>query len=235
MKSLPIGSLVMLAVLAYSLMGMNFKTMLNMHSIVLVMVGTVAVLAMSTPANEIRALFKALWALTKNESGWVVLNKGLIDLSKRKDSVVGEIHPLIVYAQELWEQGLDSDMIVVLLTQKLDELNRASEQSVATMRNLAKYPPALGMTGTVIGLVSLFSHLGPDSKDKLGPSLALAMTATFYGLMLANMVLLPLADRLHVQHLSHVKKNEHVYRVLLLIEQGEPPSLIEGEVNAAVA
>ena len=99
------------------------------------------------------------------------------------------------------------------------------------MRNLSKYPPALGMTGTVIGLVAIFADLSSENRANLGPSLALAMTATFYGLLLANTLLLPLADRLQVMHSHKVRENELVFRVLLLLQQGEPKEMIVGQLH----
>jgi len=88
------------------------------------------------------------------------------------------------------------------------------------------------MTGTVIGLVALFSNLNAESRSMIGPSLALAMTATFYGLLLANALLLPLADRLHVRHLRAAELNEHIYHILMLIQKEEPLGVIEGEIHA---
>src|SRR5690606_26967501 len=108
------------------------------------------------------------------------------------------VNPLINYAAELWGQGIDPELFIVLISQRRDELERGHAGAVQALRNLAKYPPALGMTGTVMGLVSLFSVLGIDDKAALGPSLALAMTATFFGLVTANCLVTPLADHLHV-------------------------------------
>jgi chemotaxis protein MotA len=103
------------------------------------------------------------------------------------------------------------------------------------MRNLSKYPPSLGMIGTVIGLVTLFSNLTPENQKNVGPSLALAMTATFYGLLLANGLLMPLADRLYVRHLAQVQLDEQVYRILILIHRNEAEAMISEEVHSIAA
>ncbi|MCC6137386.1 MAG: MotA/TolQ/ExbB proton channel family protein, partial [Bdellovibrionaceae bacterium] len=90
-------------------------------------------------------------------------------------------------------------------------------------------PPALGMVGTVIGMVSLFQSLD-GNKQSIGPSLALAMTATFLGLVLANALVMPLADRLQLKHTQEKQHLTHIYQILLLIGQNEPQNLVEDEV-----
>ncbi|MGK5084272.1 MotA/TolQ/ExbB proton channel family protein [Bdellovibrionota bacterium FG-1] len=235
MITLPLGSLIMAAVLAFALGDMNPKTLLNMHSIILVFVGTIGVLGISSPGTEIVGLFKSLWALKNPDVSRQVINQGLRQLSRKRDAVVKKPHSLIGFAQNLWAEGHDPEIFGILLQQRVDELNSTTEQAVATIRNLAKYPPALGMTGTVIGLVSLFSGLTPDRRGQLGPSLALAMTATFYGLILSNVFLMPLADRIYVQHLRKSRQNEHICQVLMLIHQGESPDVIEEELGGHAA
>jgi len=235
MISLPLGSILMIAVLFFTMKDVSLVTYLNHHALVLVPIGTIAVLALATPGKEIKALWRSIVDLGKPEKSNDELNTALLSLAKRKDTRVENNHPMIAYAQDLWEQGLDFDIFTALLNQKREEMDSATEQGVAAMRNLAKYPPSLGMMGTVIGLVSLFSGLTDENRGLLGQSLALAMTATFYGLVLANVVLMPLADRLHVLHLRRQKLNDHVFQTLVLIQRGEPLAVIKDEINASAA
>lgn len=239
MKSLPIGVLLLVAVLAYTLSGQNLKIFLNLHSIILVFFGTFGVLFLATPTSIIKVMFRAIKNLFKNETSIAELQMQLLALGRKRNTRIGGAHPLVAYAQELWEQGIDPSLFRLMLAQRMEELNGRAERGVASLRNLAKYPPALGMTGTVVGLVNLFSSLGPDAKSQIGPALALAMTATFYGLILANGVVMPLADRLQVEHLNQVRINDQVFQGLLLIHAGEPLSVfsdasdeIEGDSRA---
>jgi chemotaxis protein MotA len=235
MISFPIGIVFMVVVLAVALGGASLSIFLNVHSLVLVIGGTFATLALSTPTVEIKELYNRVMAIWKGPTSEKDIHSDLTSLIRNRDSQIKSFHPLIVYAQDLWEKGVDSQMHMALLGRRMEELNTSSEKAVAALRNLAKYPPALGMTGTVIGLVSLFSHLTPDNRQGLGPLLALAMTATFYGLIAANAILMPLADRLYIMHLSEMRSNEHVFKVLLLIHQDEAPKVIEDELNAVTA
>ena len=127
-------------------------------------------------------------------------------------------------------QGISQDLFVVLLSQKRKEIEQRSVDAIQCLKNLAKYPPALGMAGTVMGIVTLFQSLD-GGKDKIGPALALAMTATFFGLAIANGIVMPLSDRLQIRHLSQTHYLTNVYQVLLLINQDESSHLIEEEVQ----
>ena len=237
MMSMPLGALVMAGVLVLILANpeTNIKAFANVHSIVLVFAGTLAILGISSPMSSIRSVGSVLRLLIRPETSNEGLNQALIELSKRRGASVQVNHPLIAYVQGLWEQGLDADTVQALMRQRMDQLNREAETAVVTVRNLAKYPPALGMTGTVLGMISLFANLTAESRGKIGPQLALAMTATFYGLILANVVLMPLADRIQVIHHEESKRNKHVFKILTMIQQEQPASVIRDEVYGKAA
>ena len=90
------------------------------------------------------------------------------------------------------------------------------------------------MAGTVMGMIALFSSLDQQS-DSIGADLALAMTATFFGLILANAFVAPLADRLQVQQVRDQRLYQAIYELLLLINAGEPVSLVHDEVQSRAA
>ncbi len=231
MKSLTSGMLILIFVFAMTFHGVDSSVFYNAHSFIIVVLGTLGIFALSTPPVGILNVFKSLMKLSVPDKSVDFYNEQLLAVNKKRDVQLSDSHPLIVYAQELWIKGLDSEMIPALLTRRMQELNGDTLRVTSALRNLAKYPPAMGMTGTVIGLVTLFSHLQPENRSKLGPSLALAMTATLYGLLLANAFLMPLADRLHLIHLHHSEVNQYICKILLLIHQGDGESIVEDEIN----
>ncbi len=235
MSSFPIGLIAAIVILIYSLGSTDAKTFINAHALVLVLGGTFAVLALSTPIKDLIHIWRSVQSIFKPETSLQLLQEDLNQLSRSKKSSSQSGHELMIYAQTLWEKGVDSQMFMALLGRKMEEMMGSTEQSIALLRNLAKYPPALGMTGTVIGLVSLFSNLTPENKTSLGPLLALAMTATFYGLILSNILLMPLADRIQVMHITRAKEIELVFKVILLIHQNEAKNVIEDEIYGRAA
>src|SRR5207253_6867139 len=79
-------------------------------------------------------------------------------------------------------------------------------------RAIGDCAPAFGMIGTLIGMVQMFANMTDPSK--LGPLMAVALLATFYGAALANLLCLPIADKLHLkrseEHTSELQSRGHL-------------------------
>lgn len=229
MISFPIGLILTSVVFVLSVGLENLSLYYNYHSLLIVLGGTATIFLFTTPTGVIKNLFRETFHLFKPTKNWEIIKNNLVQVSKSKTANSKTDNELIDYAQELWSQGVAADLFVVLLSQKKRELEQRSVNSIQSLKNLAKYPPALGMAGTVMGIVSLFQSLDAG-KDKIGPALALAMTATFFGLVIANALVMPLADRLQVKHIEDKNYLLHIYQILLLINQNEAQQLIEEEI-----
>ncbi len=230
MISLILG--LVLSILIFAL-GMNKETLFfyfNIHSIILICGGTLAVLFSSNTMLVIKNLITELKNLFKSDLDLALSSNELKKLATNRFEKIESKDPLINYAFDLWSQGIPAEMFIVLVSQKRKELEQKSLDAVHCLKNLAKYPSALGMVGTVMGIVELFKKLESD-KSQIGPAFAAALTATFFGLVLSNVIIMPLADRLHVKHISQKKYLQHVYQILLLINQNEASHLIENEVT----
>jgi chemotaxis protein MotA len=208
---------------------------LQAHSIVVVFGGSLAVFLLATPEIVTKDLFqKAIKLMFKNEEKFSDYSQSLEALSKNKYTKTNSANILINYAQDLWEQGVDPYLFIGLISQKKDELETEIVASIQCLKNLAKYPPTLGMIGTVVGMISMFNQL-QTAKDQLGAHLAIAMTATFFGLGLTNLVISPMADRLSIRHLQQKKLYNNIYQIILLINNGEASSIISGKMEQKVA
>ena len=69
----------------------------------------------------------------------------------------------------------------------------------------------------------------------MGPALALAMTATFFGLVMANVAVQPLADRMQVALIEKKRLQKNIFQILCLVSDGEAPSIVEDEVASRAA
>lgn len=213
-----------------SAMGLeNTHLYFNLHSLILVAGGTATIFLFSNPWITIKHLYKSFHQFWSPDESYDQLKNKLISLAKNKNTQIQTKNELANYAQDLWLQGVSQDLFVVLLSQRRKEIEQRSVDAIQSLKNLAKYPPALGMAGTVIGMVSLFSSLD-GNKQNIGPSLALAMTATFLGLTLANALIMPIADHLQVKHIREKNDLINLYQIILLINQNESSQLVEDEV-----
>jgi chemotaxis protein MotA len=226
MSSLILGLSTVLGIVAFT-MGSDYRSYFEPHSIALVLGGTVGVLLLTSPTDALFSLWVSIKGLMRPAEGLDRFQEDIRALSRNRTAPVSSGHPLISYASDLWQQGVESELFQVLLLQKRAEIESQSLAGIQTLKNLTKYPPALGMAGTVMGMVTLFSDIDTN-KSNIGSSLSIAMTATFLGLVLANLFVAPLADRVHVRQMSQENLNERLCEILSLINQGEPPSLLEG-------
>lgn len=230
MWSLFLGAIATFVIIGASILEGNWRLYVNMHSMLIVCGGTVAVLFFTTTANTLSSLVRSIRSLFRNDDHIRQHLEDLRGLSKSRITATPSNNELLRYSQELWEKGVDSQLFVVLLSQRKREIELRMSDAVQSLKNLAKYPPALGMAGTVMGMITLFANLDND-QGNIGYGLSTAMTATFFGLILTNALISPLSDRLHVRNLAHKRVFDQIYEILLLVNRGEAPSLIEEEIH----
>jgi chemotaxis protein MotA len=233
MKSLIIGFIFAIGVVLVSIES-SFSTFMQIHSIVIVFAGTLAIFIASTPFNLVSELFRNIRLMATQESKFTDLTQDLVALSNNRQLETNQDNELIKYAQKLWRQGVEPQLASALILQKLREIENKTAYSTQILKNLVKYPPALGMTGTVIGMVALFVNLD-SNKSQIGENLALAMTATFFGLILSNFIISPLADRMQIFQVNRSILHDRVAQILLLINNNETSAIIEGKLEQDVA
>ena len=230
MFTLPIGALLLIIAVVGSMETDSWEMYLQAHALIVVLLGTVAVLIFSNPYRNLKNLYKSIMELFKPDLHLNSMSEQIRFLTDRKTSKIETDDPLLKYATELWDQGVESKLFETLLKQKKAEILSTNVDAIVALKNLAKYPPALGMTGTVVGLVTLFNNLGSD-KSKLGGALALAMTATFLGLIIAHALIMPLADRLDARQVQVSRLYNNLFEIILLIDRDEASTIILDEVE----
>jgi chemotaxis protein MotA len=229
-----IGTVGFLTVFGLAMSGDGSSTYFQVHSLILVIGGTLSAFFISNPLSVSKEMWLALKRALGRENPFSELEETFVKLSKSRRLAQPVSEPMIQYAVDLWEQGVSADLFIVLLSQKRRNIEQQSQDCIQSLRNLAKYPPALGMAGTVIGMINLFGHLD-QNKSSIGIHLSMAMSATFIGILLTNVLIGPLADRLHVLHIQKQNHCSMIYEILLLINRGEPQSFISDEVKSRVA
>jgi chemotaxis protein MotA len=88
--------------------------------------------------------------------------------------------------------------------------------------------PGLGMVGTLIGLVSMFGHM--DDPKKIGPGMAIALLTTLYGAVFANVLCLPIADKLSHRAEEEGTNRSLIIEALVMIREGRNPATIRDEL-----
>src|SRR4051812_27264520 len=91
-------------------------------------------------------------------------------------------------------------------------------------RSMGDCAPAWGMVGTLIGMVQMFANMTDPSK--LGPLMAVALLATLYGALVANLFCLPIADKLHIKLAEEDTNRTLIIDGILMIRDSKSPTLV---------
>jgi len=101
-------------------------------------------------------------------------------------------------------------------------------------RTMAAFAPAFGMVGTLIGLIAMLLNLSPENLGNIGPKMALALVTTFYGLILANLILKPIALKLERKTEEAVLLQNMICDSVIMIQKEWHPQKVEDYLNSYV-
>jgi chemotaxis protein MotA len=134
---------------------------------------------------------------------------------------------------QLTVDGLEPQVIQEILETEISYLEARHETGAEIMGALGAFAPALGMIGTVIGLVQMLQTMNDPST--IGPAMAVALITTFYGALLANLLFLPMSGKLKNRSKEEVLLKEMMMEGILSISKGENPRIIEEKLNSYLA
>lgn len=125
--------------------------------------------------------------------------------------------------------GTDPELIEQIMTSEIETLSERHDHGRALLDGVGKFAPAFGMIGTLIGLVCMLQDM--DDPSKIGPGMAVALLTTLYGALLANLVAIPLADKLGVRSEEELLSKSIVIRGVMSIQSGDNPRIVEQKLT----
>ncbi|MCH8134585.1 MAG: flagellar motor protein PomA [Proteobacteria bacterium] len=135
-------------------------------------------------------------------------------------------------SDEFMKSGLDllvdghpADIVRTMLTKDLQLTLKRHSDGQDIFKAIGDVGPAMGMIGTLIGLVQMLANM--DDPKQIGPAMAVALLTTLYGAILATMVALPIADKLAVRSREENDRKSLIIDALLAIQAGQNPRVIE--------
>lgn len=120
--------------------------------------------------------------------------------------------------------GTDGNVIRTIMENEMSQCEARHMEWINVMNQWAGFAPGFGMMGTVLGLIGMLDNL--EDKSSLGPNMAVALITTLYGSMLANWILVPLAQNLINQNSMEMRAKEMVIEGVLAIQAGENPRIM---------
>jgi chemotaxis protein MotA len=121
--------------------------------------------------------------------------------------------------------GIDQNILRMTLMKELGQTIERHEVGQRIFKSIGEVAPAMGMIGTLIGLVQMMSSLSDPTQ--IGPAMALTLLTTLYGAVIANVVALPLADKLLLRSQQERTAKLLLCDGIIAIQSGMHPRLIE--------
>jgi chemotaxis protein MotA len=132
--------------------------------------------------------------------------------------------------------GRDTDVIRKVLETEVSHVQEVGSKAEAVFTNLGGYSPTLGIIGTVLGLIGMLRALGSvtggNIAGSIGVSTAQAFVATFFGIMFANLLWLPMANKIKERYGQLLLLREIMIEGILSIQAGDNPRLLEERLHA---
>ncbi|MGD9843483.1 MAG: flagellar motor protein [Steroidobacteraceae bacterium] len=222
------------------LKGAGLGSLLSPAAFMIVMVGTVAAICIQTPWHVMmRALRVARWMVKPPQLQSVAMLKKFVEWSTiaRKQGLLGLENLLDTTTDNFLHKGLqllvdgtEPEEIRSVMEVELDILETVDLRAVKVFEGMGIYAPTLGIIGAVLGLIAVMQNLADPSK--LGQGIAAAFTATIYGIGLANLLFLPMANKLKVVVQTQVQSRAMIIEGLICIARGENPRNIETKLQS---
>jgi len=211
-----------------------------MASIFIVFGGVIASTIVSYPMDALKNLGKLMGNAFKSKKvdfqadienivkiANVARREGILAL---EETVKGMNDPFMQKGIMLIIDGSDPELVKSVLETELMFIKERHSSGQAILLAMSSYSPAFGMIGTLVGLINMLRKL--DDPSSLGPSMAVALVTTFYGVVLANLIFTPMAKKLAAQSADECLRKEMVLEGILSIQDGENPRIIREKLNA---
>lgn len=128
--------------------------------------------------------------------------------------------------------GTDPQIIKDILYNQLNQMNSRHSVGMKIFDDWGKLAPAFGMIGTLYGLVAMLSSLGDVSQ--IGRGMSAALITTFYGAIMANLIFIPVKNKLELRDADETAEKEIILEGILSIQSGDNPRVVEEKLLAFV-
>ncbi|MDH5518793.1 MAG: flagellar motor protein [Gammaproteobacteria bacterium] len=201
--------------------------------------GTVGAVMVQYPLSVfIRSMRMSGWIFVPPKVDYELQIKKIIKWShiSRKEGLLGlerfletEKTLFVRKCLQLVVDGNEPENIRRILEVDIDANERSAKQAARVFESMGGYSPTIGIIGAVMGLIHVMNNLADPSK--LGAGIAVAFVATIYGVGFANLVFLPVANKLKMIISEQAQINELITEGIISISEGENPRIIETKLQ----
>ncbi len=228
-------ALIMLAIL----LGGSIGAYIDVLSVLIVIGGTCGSVMAAFPLPKLLALPKVLKKTLQNPGkapiaqieqmvafAELARRDGILALENSTEEMEDE---LLITGVKMAVDGTDPELIRTVMEAELDNMILRHEAGKGMLDAMGRYAPAFGMIGTLIGLVAMLANM--DDPSAIGAGMAAALLTTMYGAIMANVLFLPLADKLALKSEQEVLLKTIIIKGVMAIQSGDNPRIVEQQLR----
>jgi chemotaxis protein MotA len=212
-------------------------------STMIVLGGTLGAVLINYPITDVLSVIKVaknVFRSRAQQTGAVIHQ--LVEMSRlsRREGILAlqsvvkkTSDPFMVKALHLVIDGVDPVHISEILETELDFISERHRLGAEIFTTMGNFAPAMGLIGTLIGLVQMLKQM--SNPGTIGPAMAVALITTFYGVVLANMLFLPVAGKLRTKSAQELLVKQLIIRGILSIQAGDNPRVLEQKLHSYIA
>jgi len=222
--------------------GGQLSSLINLPALVIVFGGTLGATFLHFPPKIIWHSLKILWLIVMPRK--LQLNKEINKIVEwsalaRKEGLLGleavvdkENDPFAKKGLQLLVDGNEPDVIRDCMDVEIATIEHKEMQAAKVYEAMGGYSPTIGIIGAVVGLIQVMQNLA--DPELLGAGIATAFVATIYGVGFANLLFLPVANKLKFQAYALIQEKEMVLEGIAAIAEGENPRNIELKLSGYI-
>lgn len=213
---------------------------MDIASIFVVLGGLAASLLINFKLEQIKLTGKVIKeAFHQNDQGLKALIDLFIRLSERarREGILAlesemdeEDDPFIKKGVLLAVDGVEPEVINDIMNAEITAMEERHYKGRAILEKAGEYAPAWGMIGTLVGLVLMLNSLTDPAT--LGPKMAVALLTTLYGTVMANLVFLPMANKLAAKTEEEMFTKQIIIEGVIGVQSGQNPRILEEKLGA---
>ncbi len=233
------GGLVVSAIL----MGGSGAWFINTPSIMIVVGGTMGATLLNYPLSEVLGVFRVVKnVLIHRTAATGSLVQMMVDFAKKArregilsfESAIKEIDdPFLSNGLQLAIDGMESNAIEEIMRTEILFIEERHKLGAEVFTTMGTFAPAVGMLGTIIGLIQMMMQM--KDPNQIGAPMAVALLTTFYGTLLSNLLFLPIAGKLKTRSKQEIMEKQMVVEGIIAIQSGDNHRIVEQKLKAFLA
>lgn len=231
-----LGGIVLIATAI--VLGGDSMVFISIPSLMIVIGGATAAtlikFSLSHFINSIKVAFNAFRFQAATPVELILSANELADINRKKGVLALDGYetpdPFLTRGVQMLADGYKPEFINKALREDMEQSEERHLIGQRLFRAIGESAPAFGMIGTLIGLVQMLNTL--SSPENIGPAMAVALLTTLYGALIANLVALPIADKLDLRNQQETANQQLIMEIITSIQAGHSPRLMDEVLEA---